>query len=193
MIDVNNDGLQDLYFSSTMGSCKLYLNKGGLKFEDITKQAGVEQAEGLKTGVTVVDINADGWQDIYLCRTTLKPGQKSQNLLFVNNKNNTFTEKAKPYGLADNSPSNHANFFDADADGDLDCYVINHPLDYANVNNLRVKDAGNGRTERILEPSQPYESNRLYQNNGDNTFQRHHQKSRRLQPRFLAQRHCRRP
>jgi hypothetical protein len=170
VIDVNNDGLQDLYFSSTMGSCKLYLNKGGLKFEDITKQARVEQAEGLKTGVTVVDINADGWQDIYLCRTTLKPGEKSQNLLFVNNKNNTFTESAKPYGLADNSPSNHANFFDADADGDLDCYVINHPLDYANVNNLRVKDAGNGRTERILEPSQPYESNRLYQNNGNNTF-----------------------
>ncbi|MEN9416170.1 MAG: hypothetical protein RLZ62_2474, partial [Bacteroidota bacterium] len=69
VIDVNNDGLQDLYFTATMGPCKLYLNKGSLKFEDITQQAGVEATQGLKTGVTVVDINADGLQDLYVCRT----------------------------------------------------------------------------------------------------------------------------
>ncbi|MCE2821772.1 MAG: VCBS repeat-containing protein, partial [Saprospiraceae bacterium] len=105
VIDVNNDGLQDLYFTATMGPCKLYLNKGGLKFEDISQQAGVEAAAGLKTGVTVVDINADGMQDLYVCRTTLKPDDNSKNLLFINNGNNTFTESAASYGLADNSPS----------------------------------------------------------------------------------------
>ena len=170
VIDLNKDGLQDLFFSSTMGNCKLYLNKGGLKFEDISQTAGIETPTGQKTGVTIVDINADGWQDIYLCRTTLKPGNDSRNLLYINNKNNTFTESAGPYGLADNSPSNHANFFDCDNDGDLDCYVINHPIDYTNVSSVRVRDVGNGRTERIIEPQFPFESNRLFVNNGNNTF-----------------------
>jgi hypothetical protein len=170
VLDVNQDGLQDLFFTSTMGKCKLYLNKGGLKFEDIAQSAGTEAPLGQKTGVTIVDINADGWQDIYLCRTTLKPNENSRNLLFINNQNNTFTESARAYGLADDSPSNHANFFDCDNDGDLDCYLINHPVDYKNVSSVRVRDVGNGRTERMVEPQYPFESNRLYLNNGNNTF-----------------------
>lgn len=170
ILDINNDGLQDVYFTSTIGACKLYLNKGGLKFEDISQSAGIEAPKGQKTGVTIVDINADGWQDIYVCRTTLKPNEDSRNLLFINNKNNTFTESAQTYGLADNSPSNTANFFDCDNDGDLDCYIINHPVDYASVSSARVRDVGNGNIQRILEPQFPFESNRLYQNNGDKTF-----------------------
>lgn len=170
VLDVNNDGLQDLYFTSTMGSCKLYLNRDGLKFEDISAAAGVEAAAGLKTGVSVVDINADGWQDIYVCRTALKPNENSRNLLFINNQNNTFTENAAAFGLADDSPSNQANFFDCDNDGDLDCFLINHAVDYANVSSVRVKDLGNGRIERIKEPVAPFESSRLYLNNGNNTF-----------------------
>ena len=170
VIDVNNDGLQDLFFTSTMGKCKLYLNKGKFAFEDIAQTAGTEAPLGQKTGVTIVDINADGWQDIYLCRTTLKPNENSRNLLFINNKNNTFTESARAFGLADDSPSNHANFFDCDNDGDLDCYLINHPVDYKNVSSVRVRDVGNGRTERMVDPQYPFESNRLYLNNGNNTF-----------------------
>ncbi|MBL7828342.1 MAG: VCBS repeat-containing protein, partial [Saprospiraceae bacterium] len=170
VIDVNNDGQQDLFFSSTMGACKLYLNKGGLKFDDISQSAGVEASTGLKTGVTIIDINSDGKQDIYLCRTTLKPNDDSKNLLFINNGNNTFTESAAAYGLDDNSPSNLANFFDCDNDGDLDCFLINHSVDYGNVSSVRVKDVGNGRIERILEPALPFESSRLYLNNGNNTF-----------------------
>lgn len=170
VIDVNNDGLQDLYFTATMGPCKLYLNKGGLKFEDISQQAGVEAAAGLKTGVTVVDINADGLQDLYVCRTTLKPDDNSKNLLFINNGNNTFTENAASYGLADNSPSNLANFFDCDNDGDLDCFLINHSVDYSNVSSVRAKDDGKGNIQRITEPVMPFESSRLYLNNGNGTF-----------------------
>lgn len=170
VIDVNNDGLQDLYFTATMGPCKLYLNKGGLKFEDISQQAGVEAAAGLKTGVTVVDINADGLQDLYVCRTTLKPDDNSKNLLFINNGNNTFTESAASYGLADNSPSNLANFFDCDNDGDLDCFLINHSVDYSNVSSVRAKDDGKGNIQRITEPVMPFESSRLYLNNGNGTF-----------------------
>lgn len=170
VIDVNNDGLQDLFFTSTVGSCKLYLNKGNFKFEDISAQAGIEAPKGQKTGVTIVDINADGWQDIYVCRTTLKPNDDSRNLLFINRKNNTFTESAQAYGLADNSPSNDANFFDADNDGDLDCFIINHAVDYKNVSSVRVRDTGNGKIERITTPEFPFESSRLYLNNGNNTF-----------------------
>ncbi len=170
VIDVNNDGLQDLYFTATMGPCKLYLNRGSLKFEDISQQAGVEAAAGLKTGVTVVDINTDGLQDLYVCRTALKPDDNSRNLLFINNGNSTFTESAASYGLADNSPSNLANFFDCDNDGDLDCFLINHSVDYSNVSSVRAKDDGKGNIQRITEPVMPFESSRLYLNNGNGTF-----------------------
>lgn len=170
VIDVNNDGLQDLFFTSTVGSCKLYLNKGNFKFEDISAQAGIEAPKGQKTGVTIVDINADGWQDIYVCRTALKPNDDSKNLLFINNKNNTFTESAGAYGLADNSPSNDANFFDCDNDGDLDCFIINHAVDYKNVSSARVRQDADGKIRRITTPEYPFESSRLYLNNGNNTF-----------------------
>jgi hypothetical protein len=170
VIDFNNDGLQDLFFVSTQGSCKLYQNLGNFKFKDVTEKAGVQAAEGDKTGVTVVDINADGWQDIYVCRTGMVANDARRNLLFINNHDGTFTEKAHAYGLDDAGASNHANFFDADGDGDLDCYVLNYPIDFKTVNSARVADRGDGTPVRITEPTDPGNSDHLYQNNGDGTF-----------------------
>ncbi len=113
VIDVNNDGLQDLFFTARLQGCRLYLNKGGLKFEDISEKSGVSKFSGLKTGVTVVDINADGWQDLYVCRTWLSPLPDRRNLLFVNTPSSdgvVFSEQAEAYGLDDLSASQHANF-----------------------------------------------------------------------------------
>ena len=170
VLDVNNDGLQDLFFVSTQEACKLYLNQGNLKFKDITEQAGVGIRDGDKTGVTIVDVNADGWQDIYVCRTGMTPSENRRNLLFINNQNGTFTEKARQFGLADLAASNHANFFDADGDGDLDCYVLNYPIDFKKVNSVRLKEVPGGESVRATDPKDEYSSSRLYRNNGDGTF-----------------------
>jgi enediyne biosynthesis protein E4 len=124
--DVNNDGLPDVYMSSNMKHNKLYLNKGNFKFEDVTDKAGCAGTKSWATGVTMVDINADGWLDIYVCNSGDRIGGSRENELFVNNQNGTFTEKATEYGLADKGLSTHATFFDADNDGDLDCYLLNN-------------------------------------------------------------------
>ncbi|WP_232834813.1 VCBS repeat-containing protein [Pleomorphovibrio marinus] len=124
--DINNDGLPDLYFTGNMVASKLFLNKGNFEFEDITKQAGVA-AEGLwNTGVTMVDVDGDGWLDIYICRSAANDPNNRRNLLFINNGNNTFTESAKEYGLDDPGYSTQASFFDYDGDGDLDMFLLNH-------------------------------------------------------------------
>src|SRR4028118_1417988 len=108
--DFNNDGLEDVYFSGNMVSNKLYLNKGSLKFQDITLAAGVGGEGRWCTGVSVVDINADGWLDMYVCATFLKDARKRVNLLYINQGNNkqgipTFKESAKSYGIADDGYS----------------------------------------------------------------------------------------
>lgn len=170
--DINNDNLADIYLISSTKESKLYLNKGNLQFEDITEQAGVAAAEGIKTGVLMADINNDGWLDIYLCRTGQNPNQRS-NLLFINNGNAEkigFTNQTQKAGLMDGCPSNHANFFDADLDGDLDLYLLNHPTDFSTVNNVRVRQTETGELERVTEPADEYESDRFYRNNGDGTF-----------------------
>ncbi|MFK8039239.1 MAG: VCBS repeat-containing protein [Crocinitomicaceae bacterium] len=127
--DINNDGLDDIYFSGNQVSDKLYLNKGNLQFEDITENAiGKYATEGWHTGVNMVDINSDGFVDIYVARSGKNPSDPLQaNLLFINNKDNTFSEKSAEYGVNIDRRTTHSAFFDFDNDNDLDLYVMNHP------------------------------------------------------------------
>ena len=124
--DINNDSLPDIYFTSNQEKNKLYLNLGNFKFEDITDKAKVEGTKPWSTGVTMVDINADGYLDIYVCNSGDINGENKQNELFINNGDQTFTEKAIAYNLADKGFSTHASFFDYDKDGDLDVYILNN-------------------------------------------------------------------
>jgi len=123
--DINNDGLEDVFFTGNTVSSALYLNKGTLQFEEITNASGVITDQWC-TGVTMTDINYDGFLDIYVCVSGHTDSLKRRNLLFVNNQDNTFSEQAAEYGLADGGYSTQALFFDYDKDGDLDMYLLNH-------------------------------------------------------------------
>ena len=127
--DINNDGLPDIYFTanSNRGN-KLYLNKGDFKFEDITEKAGVAGTADWSSGVTMADINGDGYLDIYVCAVSNAYGLKGHNQLYINNRNGTFTESAEKYGLDFSGYSVQAAFFDYDHDGDLDCFLLNESL-----------------------------------------------------------------
>ncbi|MBU2525631.1 MAG: VCBS repeat-containing protein [Bacteroidetes bacterium] len=144
--DLNNDGLPDVYLTSNMGENKLYLNKGDFKFEDITQTAGVAGINEWSTGVVLVDINADGFLDIYVCNAGNVKGDNQKNELYINNGDLTFTEKAEEYGLADSGFTSHAAFFDYDGDGDLDVYILNNSfisvesLGYNNKRDVRAED-----------------------------------------------------
>ncbi|HEX2535867.1 MAG TPA: VCBS repeat-containing protein, partial [Chitinophagaceae bacterium] len=144
--DLNNDGLSDVFFTANMGSNKLYLNKGNWQFEDISEKAGLKNSGKWGTGVVFVDINADGWLDIYVCYAGFQKGKDQKKELYINNKNLTFTESAAAYGLDDNGYTTHAAFLDYDRDGDLDCYILNNSfipvntLNYANKRELRAED-----------------------------------------------------
>tara|TARA_R110002033_G_scaffold68856_1_gene120085 strand:- start:5929 stop:9258 length:3330 start_codon:yes stop_codon:yes gene_type:complete len=124
--DINNDGLSDVYLTANMAENKLYLNKGNFKFEDISKTAGVEGKKPWSTGVVMVDINQDGFLDIYVCHAGNMEGNNQDNELFINNGDLTFTEKAQDYNLAKTGFTIHASFFDYDKDGDLDAYILNN-------------------------------------------------------------------
>jgi enediyne biosynthesis protein E4 len=126
--DVNNDGYADIYFSSNQGGNKLYLNKGNFKFVDITQSAGVVGIGNWKTGVTMADVNGDGFLDIYLCGVGNYKSRNGFNQLFINNGNLTFSERAFEYGLNFSGFSTQAAFFDFDLDGDLDMYLLNHSV-----------------------------------------------------------------
>jgi enediyne biosynthesis protein E4 len=126
--DFNNDGLADIYFTSNRESNKLYLNKGNLQFEDITDKAGVGGKGNWKTGVTVADVNGDGYIDIYVSEVGNYKSFKGRNELFINNGNLTFTEKAEDYGLDAEGFNTQAVFFDYDRDGDLDMFLVNHSV-----------------------------------------------------------------
>jgi len=163
--DVNNDGLQDLYFTGNMTSNKLFLNKGNMKFEDITAKADVGGDERWITGVTMADVNADGWIDIYV--SVSGKFATTKNLLYVNNgidENGipTFTEKAEEAGIADDGHSTQGTFFDYDKDGDLDLYVANYPYtSFKTINFAYAKKIYNKEKQH---------SDKLYKNNGDGTF-----------------------
>ena len=162
--DINGNGLPDLYFVSTFGRNRLYLNKGNFEFEDITNQAGVGAPGGFKTGATMVDINGNGLLDIYVSRTGKDDGPFKRNLLYINNGDLTFTEMAADFGLdlADNS--NHVNFFDMDGNGYLDVYVLNHPLIFSESANIRLRENPDGSLERLTSPRTDYDSDRLLRN-----------------------------
>jgi len=126
--DINNDGLEDIYFTANQAENKLYLNKGNFEFEDITESAGVSSPGAWKTGVTMADVNADGYLDIYVCRVGKYKGISGQNQLFINNGDLTFTESAASFGLDFKGFSTQAAFFDFDNDQDLDVYLLNHSV-----------------------------------------------------------------
>jgi len=145
--DINNDGLPDVFFTANQGANKLYLNKGNFKFEDISAKAGFVDKKQFSTGVVFVDINNDGWLDIYVSNAGSMDDEKTRaNQLFINNHDLTFTEEAAAYGLADTGYTTQATFFDYDMDGDLDCFLINNSpipvnsLGYPKQRDLLSKD-----------------------------------------------------
>ncbi|MDB5283278.1 MAG: RNA-binding protein, partial [Bacteroidota bacterium] len=131
--DLNNDGLPDLVFTSNQHGARVYLNKGGLKFEDVTAKCGLDDTIGWTTGVTLADVDGDGWLDIYVSKSGPKGGRIRENRLYINNKNLSFTERGREFGLNDGEPSTNAVFFDYDNDGDLDCFIINHPENFDQI------------------------------------------------------------
>ena len=164
--DFNKDGLPDIYFAANMLSNKLYLNKGSLRFEDITNAAGVTGEGRWCTGVSVVDINADGWPDIYVSASFRKDALRRTNLLYINQGNNkdgvpVFKEEAAAYGIADTGFSTQGYFFDYDKDGDLDLYLVTNELnDPKTPIKFRPK----------VTDGTALNTDRLYRNNGNKTF-----------------------
>ncbi|CAN5314376.1 VCBS repeat-containing protein [soil metagenome] len=153
--DINNDGLEDILLAGNQVSSRLYLNQGDMKFKDITNTSNITTGNWC-TGVSMVDINADGYLDIYVSVAGSADPESRANLLFINNKDETFTEAAKEYGIADQSYTTHAVFFDYDLDGDLDLYLLNHANDRSALNTpLPKKVKGEGAS-----------NDKLYRNNG---------------------------
>ncbi|NOS93147.1 MAG: VCBS repeat-containing protein [Cyclobacteriaceae bacterium] len=146
--DINNDNLPDIFFSSNQTKNKLYLNKGNLKFEDITDQAGVAGENSWDTGSVMADVNGDGFLDIYVCAVVGLKNLRGHNELFINNGNNTFTEKSEEYGLDFEAFGSSAAFLDYDLDGDLDIYLLNHAIHtpesfgHSNLRNNRTYETG---------------------------------------------------
>ncbi|MDH5399411.1 MAG: VCBS repeat-containing protein, partial [Cyclobacteriaceae bacterium] len=156
--DVNNDGLTDIYFTGNLVDNKLYLNKGNFQFEDITHKAGVASPGVWSTGVSMADVNGDGWLDIYVCKSGSPKGENRHNELFINNGDLTFTERAREYGLADKGLSTHAAFFDYDKDGDLDCYLLNNS--FTSTDNFDLRPG-------MREIRDSLGGNKLYRNEGE--------------------------
>lgn len=153
--DINNDGLQDVLFTANSKPNKLYLNLGGMKFKDITKEAGVAgRSNGWKTGATMADVNGDGLVDIYFCYSGKVSEPVRRNQLFINQGNLKFTEKAKEYGLDDPGYSTQAAFFDFDNDGDLDMFLLNH----------NVKKYDNMELAKFRQETDELAGNKLFEN-----------------------------
>jgi enediyne biosynthesis protein E4 len=166
--DINKDGLPDIFFCSNQQTNRLYLNKGNFKFEDITEEAGVSSNGVWSTGVTIADVNGDGWLDIYVCKSGDLKSKNRSNELFINNGFSssttakrtkvTFTERAKEYGLDNRGLSTHAVFFDYDNDSDLDCYLLTNS--FRSVGNYDlIKDQ-----RKIIDT---LGGNKLYRNDGN--------------------------
>ena len=160
--DFNNDGKQDLYFTGNQVADKLYLNKGDFRFEDISESSGISKFKGWKNGVSVVDINADGWMDIYVCRGDhFQDPIENTNLLFINQGDLTFIESAASYGIENNGYAIASVFFDMDNDHDLDLYVTNRPERFN-------KTFAQFEAEKSV--NSPLSRHRLYRNEGIGKF-----------------------
>lgn len=162
--DIDNDGRPDIFLCGNMVSSRLYLNQGDMRFEDITESAGVK-TDRWASGATMVDINGDGYLDIYVSVSGPEwtPGQKRANLLFINNGNRTFTEAAAQFGIADTGFTTHAVFLDYDRDGDLDLFLLgNSPHDFAR-GAAEIHPAG-------IRSTSTSSYSQFYRNNGDGTF-----------------------
>jgi hypothetical protein len=148
----NRDSLPDLFFSGNQVGNKLYLNQGGLTFKDATAGSGLDQSMGWASGVSVVDLNQDGLDDLYICYTGSKVARQRANEFFLNNGDGTFTEQAVALGIADTSYSTQAVFFDYDKDLDLDLFVINHANDFQQDDRIDpVRADGSARsTDRLF-------------------------------------------
>jgi len=156
--DIDNDGLPDIYAVSNTGPNKLYKNEGKLSFKDITKSSHTEDYKGFSTGVTMLDVNNDGWLDIYVSKAaSLKDDDARRNLLFVNQQNGTFKEDAAAWGIDDPGYTTQAYTLDYDRDGDLDLYVVNYRYDFKN--NVKIS----GKIQRAIEE---VTSDQLYRNDG---------------------------
>jgi enediyne biosynthesis protein E4 len=158
--DINNDGLPDLLFTANSKPCKLFLNLGGMKFKDITREAGLEgRPGGWKTGVTMADVNGDGLLDIYICYSG-KDASVRGNQLFINQGNLHFKDEAAEYGLADSGYCTQAAFFDYDNDGDLDMFLLRHS----------VKKIDNGELAKYRDQVDPLAGDKLYENRNGHFF-----------------------
>ncbi len=164
--DFNNDGLEDIYFTGNMESNALYLNKSNFSFEDITEKAGVALQDKWSSGVAVIDINNDGWKDIYVCNTTYENTQRRKNSLLINQGLNaegipSFIDMAEAYGLDDDSFSINAAFFDYDNDEDLDVIIIINEMQDTRYPSLYRRNKKRKTNYQRID--------RLLENNFDNT------------------------
>ena len=159
--DINNDGLNDIYFSGNLVSGELYLNKGNLEFENITSSAGIRDSIW-GTGAVMEDVNQDGLLDIYVCASGFPDAVKRKNLLFINNGDLTFTESAEEFGLDEDGYSTQAVFFDYDKDDDLDVLIARDPYDvfHNDIGYVRTKKKGSNLPG----------SDKLFRNDGNNKF-----------------------
>ena len=159
--DINADGLQDFVVISNQEAPGIFLNKGDFKFEDISANSGLQKTKGWNTGVVMEDINCDGYIDIYISKGLYqeKDPAKRVNLLYINNKDNTFSEKAEEYGIASTNATIQSAFFDYDLDGDLDLYLLNQPMD---SDTLMVSELG----RRRMNTSESRNSDLLFRNDG---------------------------
>lgn len=163
--DFDNDGLSDVFLTGNMVTNKLYLNQGELKFKDVSEEAGILGSYKWKSGVALVDINNDGWLDIYVCATISPDSVLRTNMLFVNQGLSEdgklkFVDKAAEYGIADSGYSSNAAFFDYDNDGDLDLYILTNTREFRSTVAYRPK----------INDGSSINTDKLYRNNGDGTF-----------------------
>ena len=154
--DFDNDGLEDVFFTGNQVNDKLYRNLGDLKFEDISASSGVNKVNGWSTGVSIADVNSDGWKDIYVCRSGMGDPSSQTNVLYINNGDLTFTEKAEEFGINYSGQSTQAAFYDFDKDGDLDLYLMTHPKAFGEkISSKQIKELAD---QGLLEQDVYYEN-----------------------------------